>query len=87
MTSLSEMSVVERYRAAAATWLPALVSSGSTVLFDPVPSAQDDPVAAWAQPDAQVRGLLEDPANDEVTFSRGPRGRTTPSTRTSSPGH
>ncbi|WP_435200228.1 TIGR03086 family metal-binding protein [Janibacter sp. GS2] len=100
MTSLSEMSVVERYRAAAATftdrvhgthdwdapspvrewrardvvghlttWLPALVSSGSTVLFDPVPSAQDDPVAAWAETDAQVLSLLEDPASDQVVFS------------------
>ena len=100
MTSLTEMSVVDRYRSAAATftervrgtkdwdapspvaewrardvvghlatWLPALVSSGSPVQFDPVPSAEDDPVAAWAETDAQVRALLEDPASEGVTFS------------------
>lgn len=100
MTSLTEMSVVERYRAAAATftervhgtrdwdapspvaewrardvvghlstWLPALVASGSQVELAPVPSAEDDPVAAWAGTDAQVRALLEDPATDEVEFA------------------
>lgn len=100
MTSLTEMSIVERYRCAAdvfgdrvrgtrdwdapspvaewrardvvghlATWLPALVSSGSTVEFAPVPSADEDPVAAWAETDAQVRALLEDPASEQVIFS------------------
>lgn len=100
MTSLSAMSVVDRYRSAAgtftdrvrgtrdwdsptpvaewrardvvghlSTWLPALVSSGCSVVFDPVPSAEDDPVAAWAETDAQVRALLEDPATERVIFA------------------
>lgn len=101
MTSLTEMSVVDRYRSAASsfsdkvagthdwdaptpvaewrardvvghltTWLPALVSSGSPVTFEPVPSADEDPVSAWAQTDAQVLALLEDPASQEITFAR-----------------
>ena len=100
MTSLTEMSIVDRYRAAAdtfgdrvrgthdwdapspvaewrardvvghlSTWLPALVQSGSTVALDPAPSADDDPVAAWAETEAQVRALLMDPASEHVTFS------------------
>lgn len=51
------------------TWLPALVASGSRVRFDPVPSAEDDPVAAWAETDAQIRALLDDPASEGVTFA------------------
>ncbi|UUZ44188.1 maleylpyruvate isomerase N-terminal domain-containing protein [Janibacter limosus] len=85
MTSLTEMSVVDRYRSAAssfsdkvagthdwdaptpvAEWrardvvghlttrLPALVSSGSPVTFEPVPSADEDPVSARAQTDASA---------------------------------
>ncbi|WEV76717.1 TIGR03086 family metal-binding protein [Janibacter cremeus] len=100
MTSLTELSVVERYRSAAdtftdrvrgtpdwdapspvaqwrardivghlSTWLPALVTSGSQVQFVPVPSAEEDPVAAWEQTDAQVRALLEDPASEQVVFA------------------
>lgn len=100
MTSLSEMSVADRYRSAASTftdrvhgtrdwdaptpvvewrardvvahlttWLPALVSSGSPVAFEPVPSADEDPVGAWEQTDAHVRGLLEDPATETITFA------------------
>lgn len=100
MTSLVEMSVLERYRAAAATftdrvhgtrdwdaptpvvewrardvvghlttWLPALVSAGSAVTFDAVPSPQEDPVGAWTATDVQVRALFDEPASDEMTFS------------------
>lgn len=100
MTSLTELSVVERYRSAAdtftdrvrgtldwdapspvaqwrardvvghlSTWLPALVASGSQVRFVPVPSAEEDPVAAWEQTDTQVRALLEDPAKEQVIFA------------------
>lgn len=100
MTSLTSMTIPDRYRTAAAdftdrvhgtqdwdvptpvaewrardvvghltTWLPALVSAGSQVEFAPVPSADDDPVAAWVETDAQVRSLLENPATDQVEFS------------------
>ncbi|KRE38047.1 hypothetical protein ASG73_07080 [Janibacter sp. Soil728] len=51
------------------TWLPGLLASGSPVVLDPVPSADEDPAGAWAATDAQVRALLEDPASQEVTFA------------------
>lgn len=51
------------------TWFPALVAAGSEARLEPGPSAQDDPVAAWAHLDAQVRRLLDDPASAEVPFS------------------
>lgn len=100
MTSLTDLSVAERYASAAdtftatvagtrdwdaptpvaewrardvvghlTTWLPALVSSGSPVTFEPVPSADEDPAGAWAATDTQVRALLEDPASQEITFA------------------
>lgn len=100
MTSLREMSLVERYHSAAdtftdrvrgtqdwdapspvpewrardvvghlTTWLPALLRAGSPVVLDPVPSADEHPVAAWTATDAQIRRLLEDPATEQVTFS------------------
>lgn len=100
MTSLTVMSVVDRYRSAAGTftdrvhgtrdwdaptpvaqwrardvvghlttWFPALLASGSPVRLEPLPSADDDPVAAWTGLDHQVRALLEDPASEDVLFS------------------
>ncbi|WP_068255128.1 TIGR03086 family metal-binding protein [Janibacter corallicola] len=51
------------------TWLPDLLAAGSPVELDPVPSADEDPVAAWTATDAQVRALLEDPASEQVVFS------------------
>lgn len=57
------------------TWLPELVAVGSQVEFAPVPSADDDPVAAWTETDAQVRGLLEDPATERLIFSHEHIGR------------
>lgn len=100
MTSLTEMSVVDRYRSAAdtftdrvrgthdwdapspvaewrardvvghlTTWFPALLASGSPVRLDPAPSAEEDPVAAWAGVERQVRTLLEDPGSEQVVFS------------------
>ena len=43
------------------SWLPALVASGCEVRLDPVPSAEEDPVGAWAGLDAQIRSLLDAP--------------------------
>ena len=48
------------------TWLPALLASGCEVRLSPVPSADVDPVGAWAGLDAQLRSLLDDPATEEV---------------------
>ncbi len=39
------------------------------MVLDPVPSADEHPVAAWTATDAQIRRLLEDPATEQVTFS------------------
>ena len=48
------------------TWLPAMVSGGSTVEFASGPCAHDDPVAAWAHLDRQVQALLDDPATAAI---------------------
>ncbi|GAA8852471.1 maleylpyruvate isomerase family mycothiol-dependent enzyme [Helicobacter pylori] len=106
MTSLSSLSVADRYRSASdgfarrvagttdwdaptpvaqwrardvvghlTTWLPALVASGCEVRLDPVPSAEEDPVGAWAGLDGQLRSLLDDPATEEVVFEHEHIGR------------
>ena len=106
MTSLTSLSVADRYRSAAdgfarrvagttdwdaptpvaqwrardvvghlTTWLPALVASGCEVRLDPVPSAEEDPVGAWAGLDGQLRSLLDDPATEEVVFEHEHIGR------------
>lgn len=51
------------------TWLPALLAAGSPLALDPVPSADEDPVAAWAATDAQIRAILDDPASEQIVFS------------------
>ncbi|MEK4241892.1 TIGR03086 family metal-binding protein [Janibacter sp. FSL W8-0316] len=106
MTSLSSLSVADRYRSAAdafarrvagttdwdaptpvaqwrardvvghlTTWLPALLASGCEVRLSPVPSADVDPVGAWAGLDAQLRSLLDDPATEQVVFEHEHIGR------------
>ena len=106
MTSLTSLSVADRYRSASdgfarrvagttdwdaptpvaqwrardvvghlTTWLPALVASGCEVRLDPVPSAEEDPVGAWAGLDGQLRSLLDDPATEEVVFEHEHIGR------------
>lgn len=45
------------------TWLPGMLGGGAPVTFTPVPSAAEDPVAAWEAFDAQVQDLLDDPAS------------------------
>ncbi|WP_434966019.1 TIGR03086 family metal-binding protein [Janibacter indicus] len=57
------------------SWLPALVASGCEVRLDPVPSAEEDPVGAWAGLDAQIRSLLDAPATEEVVFQHEHIGR------------
>jgi len=42
-------------------WLPALLEGGSDVRLPVVPSAADDPVAAWREHCAAVQALLDDP--------------------------
>lgn len=57
------------------SWLPALVASGCEVRLEPVPSAEEDPVGAWAGLDAQIRSLLDDPASAEIVFEHEHIGR------------
>lgn len=57
------------------TWLPALLASGCEVRLSPVPSADVDPVGAWAGLDAQLRSLLDDPATEQVVFEHEHIGR------------
>ncbi|MDO7868065.1 TIGR03086 family metal-binding protein [Nocardioides jiangxiensis] len=54
-------------------WLPAFLEGGAAVRLEPVPSVDDDPVAAWDAFAAQVQALLEDPATAERTYT-GPPG-------------
>lgn len=54
-------------------WLPAFLSSGAGVELDPVPSVDEDPVAAWDAFAAQVQALLDDPATATKTYT-GPPG-------------
>lgn len=44
------------------TWLPGLVSGGSSVTFEPIPDAGSDPTEAWRELDRQVQAILDDPA-------------------------
>ena len=48
------------------TWLPGMLAGSSPVRFSPVTSAQEDPVAAWRELDAQVSALLADPASADL---------------------
>lgn len=54
-------------------WLPGFLAHGAGVRLEPVPSVDDDPVAAWEAFAAQVQGLLDDPATSSVTYA-GPPG-------------
>jgi uncharacterized protein (TIGR03086 family) len=54
-------------------WLPAFLENGAGVTLAPVPSVDDDPVAAWDAFVAQVDALLADPATAELTYT-GPPG-------------
>ncbi len=98
-TPLFDLSIPERYRAAAAAftervqgttdwdvptpvkewcardvvghlaWLPGMIGGGSSVTFEPIPSADLDPVATWAALDRQVQALLDDPATADLIYS------------------
>lgn len=46
------------------TWLPGFLAGGSDVRLPAVPSADDDPVAAWQQHAHNVQQLLDDPLTD-----------------------
>ncbi|MEV5001886.1 TIGR03086 family metal-binding protein [Nocardioides sp. LML1-1-1.1] len=50
-------------------WFPAFLADGSALRLPAVPSADDDPVAAWEQHTAAVQAVLDDPASAEVTFA------------------
>jgi uncharacterized protein (TIGR03086 family) len=54
-------------------WVTGFLEHGAGVRLDPVPSVDDDPVAAWEAFTGQVQGLLDDPATSTVTYS-GPPG-------------
>ena len=51
------------------TWLPGFLEGGSDARLTPVPSSDDDPVAAWRDHAAQVQALLDDPATDDRVYS------------------
>ena len=49
-------------------WFPGFLAGGSDVTLPPVPSVDDDPVAAWESFAASVQELLDDPATAGRTF-------------------
>jgi len=50
-------------------WLPSFLEGGAGVRLPAVPSAADDPVAAWEAHVAAVQELLDDPATQRITLS------------------
>ncbi len=50
------------------TWLPDFLEGGSSVRLEPVPSADDDPAAAWVAHVERVQGLLDDPSTDNEIY-------------------
>ncbi len=50
-------------------WFPSFLADGSDLRLPPVPSVDQDPVAAWEQHAAAVQAVLDDPASAEVTFA------------------
>ena len=49
-------------------WFPGFLAGGSDVALPPVPSVDDDPVAAWESFAASVQDLLDDPETEARTF-------------------
>jgi len=50
-------------------WFPHFLAGGSDVKLPPVPSVDDDPVAAWDAHAAAVQGVLDDPASAGEVFA------------------
>jgi uncharacterized protein (TIGR03086 family) len=50
-------------------WLRDFLAAGADVRLPDVPSAADDPVAAWQQHSAAVQALLDDPGTHERVLS------------------
>ena len=53
------------------TWLPAFLHSGAGITLTPVPSVDEDPVAAWVAHTEAVQAVLDDPSA-ESTILRNP---------------
>jgi uncharacterized protein (TIGR03086 family) len=49
-------------------WFPAFLESGAGVRLPPVPSVDDDPVAAWTAHRDNVQALLDDPATADLVL-------------------
>jgi uncharacterized protein (TIGR03086 family) len=49
-------------------WFPGFLAGGSPVSLPPVPSVDDEPVAAWESFAASVQALLDDPATEGLSF-------------------
>jgi uncharacterized protein (TIGR03086 family) len=50
------------------TWLPGFLEGGTGIRLSPVPSVDEDPVAAWESHAAHVQELLDDPATDDLVY-------------------
>lgn len=55
-------------------WVPGLLAVGAEVDLGPIPSVDDDPVAAWAALDGALQRLLDDPAQSAREFAHPQAG-------------
>ena len=60
------------------TWLPEMIQGGSDVRFAEGPTADEDPVGAWAQLDGQLRALFADPESGRHLHSNPHTGSDRP---------
>ncbi len=51
------------------TWLPPFLLSGAGITLAPVPSVDDDPVAAWVAHTEAVQAVLDDPATESAILN------------------
>jgi uncharacterized protein (TIGR03086 family) len=55
-------------------WLPGFVTGGCDITWPTLPSASEDPVAAWDAHQRAVQALLDDPTTAAADFTNPPTG-------------
>lgn len=56
-------------------WVPPFLEAGADVTLDGIPSVDDDPAAAWAHLDGQIRNILDDEAVADQSFDHPQAGK------------
>ena len=55
-------------------WVPPFLASGAPVTIPALPEVDVDPVGAWEALDAELQGILDDPATADVVFEHPQAG-------------